>query len=183
MGTIELSILLITLGLFFIPAEIFLPSGGVLTLLAFGCIIGGISIGFSESTAWGVGVLGGAVVLAPTVFLVSLKIFPKTALGRRLLGLDSEMSPEALKSGAPQSQAFAHLVGRVGITETPLYPGGVIQIDHERYDVVTRGQMVEANQAVTVIEISGNRMVVAAVESPPSTPAVPTESTGNPAQL
>ncbi|MCK5943713.1 MAG: hypothetical protein KAI24_17145, partial [Planctomycetes bacterium] len=62
------------------------------------------------------------------------------------------------------------LVGRTGTAATTLRPTGAMTIDDERIDVVTEGDWVDAGQAVRVLYVQGNRVVVAAEEAPPRLP-------------
>ena len=42
-----------------------------------------------------------------------------------------------------------------------LRPSGLATIDDERIDVVTEGEVIQKDQPIKVIEIEGNRIVVA----------------------
>lgn len=53
------------------------------------------------------------------------------------------------------------LMGRRGITETPLRPAGTVTIDGVRYDVVTEHGFVAKGAEVKVIKTDGLRIVVA----------------------
>lgn len=59
-------------------------------------------------------------------------------------------------------------IGREGRVESALRPTGIARIDGRRVDVVTRGELLEPGTRVRVIEVSANRLIVAAVESDPS---------------
>jgi membrane-bound serine protease (ClpP class) len=55
---------------------------------------------------------------------------------------------------------FEHLRGTVGVAMTTLRPAGRVRIGDEFIDVVTEGSYIEEGQAVRVIDVSGNRVVV-----------------------
>jgi membrane-bound serine protease (ClpP class) len=57
------------------------------------------------------------------------------------------------------------MVGKSGTTTTPLVPAGKAQIGNELVDVITDGRMVESSQAIKVVEVVGNRVVVEPVDS------------------
>ena len=63
------------------------------------------------------------------------------------------------------SDENADLVGKEGVAHTTLRPAGTAVVDGVRVDVVTRGEMLEAQTAVKVIEVEGNRVVVTALDS------------------
>jgi membrane-bound serine protease (ClpP class) len=55
------------------------------------------------------------------------------------------------------------LTGRKGQAVTILHPTGKIEVDNRTLDVVTDGEYIEKGQAVEIIEIRGNRIVVKAL--------------------
>ena len=56
--------------------------------------------------------------------------------------------------------------GHTGATVSQLRPSGYARINQRRVDVVTRGELVEANRQVEVIEVEGNRIIVKEIEKP-----------------
>jgi membrane-bound serine protease (ClpP class) len=52
------------------------------------------------------------------------------------------------------------LLGKAGVTYTPLHPAGVAIIEGRKVDVVTPGHFIEQNVPIRVVDISGNRVVV-----------------------
>lgn len=58
--------------------------------------------------------------------------------------------------------AKSHLLHQAGIALTPLRPGGMADIAGERVDVVTSGEPLERGQALKVIAIEGQRILVRA---------------------
>jgi membrane-bound serine protease (ClpP class) len=55
----------------------------------------------------------------------------------------------------------AGLMGVEGEVLAPLRPAGVASLGGRRVDVVSRGEMIESGARVRVIELEGNRVVVA----------------------
>jgi membrane-bound serine protease (ClpP class) len=51
-------------------------------------------------------------------------------------------------------------MGKHGIAASPLRPAGLAQIDGERVDVVSDGELIVAGQLIEVIRVDGNRFVV-----------------------
>jgi membrane-bound ClpP family serine protease len=66
---------------------------------------------------------------------------------------------------------LAGLVGRVGTAATVLRPTGLMELDGDRINVVTEGEFLEAGQAVRVLFVRGNRVVVGADDAPSPAPA------------
>jgi membrane-bound ClpP family serine protease len=86
-----------------------------------------------------------------------MKLFPKTPMGRRLM-LDKDA-----RDWKSTDVAKRDLAGKEGIAHTMLRPVGTAVIAGQRLDVVTRGEIIEANTPVKVIEVEGNRVVVTAL--------------------
>ena len=52
------------------------------------------------------------------------------------------------------------LVGRVGTAKSKMLPSGSISIDGRLFDAVSQGQAIDTGQAVVVVEVRGNRVIV-----------------------
>ena len=57
---------------------------------------------------------------------------------------------------------FEHLLGRRGLTTTPLVPGGKARFDEELVDVVSEGDFIDRNAPIEVVEVQGTKVVVRA---------------------
>ncbi len=66
---------------------------------------------------------------------------------------DGESVPE-IKS------AKQELIGKSGVTITPLRPSGIAEIDGKRVDVMTAGAFIERGKAVVVIKAEGMHILV-----------------------
>jgi membrane-bound serine protease (ClpP class) len=95
-------------------------------------------------------------VLVPLVIVMGFKLFPKSPFGKRMVagGL-------SFASQASLDQRDLALVGQDGTIEADCRPAGMARIDGRRVDVVTRGEWIEAGTRVRVVEVQGNRVVVA----------------------
>jgi membrane-bound serine protease (ClpP class) len=56
------------------------------------------------------------------------------------------------------------LLGRRGVTFTPLGPSGKIRLGERLLDVVADGEFIDRGVDVEVVEVHGNRVVVRRVE-------------------
>jgi len=61
-------------------------------------------------------------------------------------------------------ERITDLVGREGVTVTPLRPAGMAEIDGAKVDVVALGDFIERDVRVRVVDNSGNRVVVRRIE-------------------
>ena len=96
--------------------------------------------------------LGGTVVLAAGV----AKWLPQSRVARPLvLGQNTDAA-----SGFTSSHDRSDLLGKEGIALMNLCPSGRARIDGEDINVITRGEYIEKNTAITITEIHGNRIVV-----------------------
>lgn len=76
-------------------------------------------------------------------------------------------SPEELEH-IDQREAmvnYEHLLGRPGTAVTRLAPSGKAQIGEELVDVITGGEFVDRDSPVVVVEVRGNRVVVASAHA------------------
>jgi membrane-bound serine protease (ClpP class) len=156
------AILLLALGLGLILAEIFVPSFGILSVLATAAIAGAIAMAFQESSTAGVRFLIVTAVLVPAVILVGFRLFPRSPFGKRMVvsGLSFESTPSL-------DRRDLGLTGKEGVVESDCRPAGMARIDGRRVDVVTRGEWIESGARVRVAEVQGNRVVVARIEVRP----------------
>jgi len=150
-------ILLFGLGLALLIAEIFIPSGGILGLLSALSILGAIGKAFLLNANTGIALLAATAVTVPLVMTFGIKMFPYTPMGRRLT-----MRGFSFEDGEGTDRRDHDLTGRRGVVEATLRPAGIARIDGRRVDVVSRGEQLDVGAAVEVVEVSGNRVIVAA---------------------
>ncbi len=55
------------------------------------------------------------------------------------------------------------LIGKHGITQTMLRPAGIVLVEDRKIDAVTNGEFIAPGTAVSVIQMTGNRVVVQAI--------------------
>ena len=77
----------------------------------------------------------------------------------------SRAQPPTDGTAAAADDALGPLQGKRGVTLSPLRPSGFARIEGRKVDVVTRGEMIDEGVEVSVIDVSGNRVVVAQVKS------------------
>jgi len=87
---------------------------------------------------------------------LGLIVLSKTS-GATGLALGTSLSEESGYVNLPSNTA---LVGRVGMVITALRPSGTIVVDGERHDAVSDGDFILEGEAVRVLEVHGNRVVV-----------------------
>ncbi len=157
---IAIALLLVGFGLIF--AEVFIPSGGALSIMAAIFVLGSIVAAFFDGLLVGLIFLTVVILMTPLVIVMVFKVFPYTAIGRRMINRGDSATPTERRAVVHEDKA---LLGQVGVTVTPLHPGGQADIAGEWRDVVTQnGESLDVGHPVQVVDVSGNRIVVRPVQ-------------------
>ncbi len=144
-----------------IIAEVFVPSGGLISLCALGCLVGGIVIFFRHSaTAGWVGIVI-AIVMIPVVLIIAYRIFPKTRFGKTV----TLTPPQRQKGDAiPDTPELKELLGAEGLVLTPLRPVGMCDFSGQRVECVAESGYVDTDKKVKVIHVEGTQLTVRVIE-------------------
>ena len=148
------SILLMLLGCALVVLEVFIPSGGLLSVLSAAAFIGSILIAFQRGPVTGFIFVLSTVVAVPVVLGLAFKYWPKTPIGKAFLGevpREEDVAPEDLRRA---------LLGRVGVTRSKMLPSGAVEVEGQMVDAVSQGQAIEPGHYVVVIEVRANRVIV-----------------------
>jgi len=159
MSPLGWSILLLVLGLVFLVAEFFIPSGGALAVICALSFLAAIVVGFIAGLWTGTIVLLVICLVVPTAAAASVRWWPDTPIGRLVLIQRPRSSDEVL----PETIAYRglkDLVGRRGKSRGLMVPSGSVVIEGKTYDAVSEGTPIEPNQSIIVIGISTQRLVV-----------------------
>lgn len=156
--------LLVGAGLALLLAEVFVIPGfgiaGVLGLLALsaGLVLSLLGPGpTGQFVVLAAARVAGSLLLAIVGGLVLMKYMGKLPFGRRFI-LSDEL--DAAHGYTTEPESDHRWLGRTGTSITPLRPAGLIDIDGERVDVVSDGELIEPSQPVRVVRVDGNRVVV-----------------------
>ncbi len=134
-----------------IIAEVFVPSGGLISLCALACLVGGAVIFFQHSAMAGWIGVGIAFVMIPGVLIFAYRIFPKTRFGKSV----TLMPPKRRQGDAiPDTSELKELLGEVGVVLTPLRPVGMCDFAEQRVECVAEGGYIDKDKKVKVIDLS-----------------------------
>jgi len=149
--------LLLALGVFFAVAEVFIPSGGALTILSILAFLGAIVAAFFVGQTAGIVTLLITVLLTPILLYVLMRVWPHTPIAKRIIlsGPDKPGTAGDLAHREPGS-----LAGQVGVAKTLLRPAGKMTLDGQTIDCVTEGAFVRPGTPVRILEVHGARVVV-----------------------
>jgi len=160
--TVVFAFTMLAVGLALIVAELFIPSGGVISLLSIVCL--GASIYSAHSVWWDEHAnrfwwfIGTIVGLIPATVGATLVILSRTQLGNRVLLEAPKL--EEVTPYSKESEERKQLIGRTGKTLTMMAPGGLVIVDGKRHHAEAEGQMLDADQPIQIIAVKGNRVVV-----------------------
>lgn len=152
--SVQLFVVLLIAGLFLIGAEIFVPGGILGAMGGLALLVAMISafVAFPPATAFIMAL--GVVIALGVAMVVWIKYFPKTNMGKKI------MSNVDLADSKATEEGLDILKGKTGKAATDLRPGGFATIEGKRVDVVTRGEMIDRESLIEIIEVEGNRIVV-----------------------
>jgi len=165
-------LLLLGAGLAMMVLEVFVPSGGVLGLLAVLALAAGVVTAFVEQgVASGMVVLAAAFLAVPVVLAAAFHWFPATPLGRRVL--PPPPRPDEVLPDAGERQRLRGLVGSHGRTLGELVPWGDVQVAGESFEAVSDGGAIAGGVEVDVVGVQGRAVVVRVRTTSASPPPQP----------
>ena len=141
---------LVALGLVLIGCETFVPSAGILGILASISLISGVSLAYYYG-----GIVSGTLFMVLTFVIVAIVIhqmirwWPHTSIGKSIL-IETPPVPDQAK---PE---FHSLIGQVGKSLGTMMPGGYVEVEGKRYDAVA-DVAVNDGQFITVTGLDGHR--------------------------
>ena len=144
-----------------IVAEVFVPSGGLISICAMACLIGGVFIFFQQSMVAGYIGIVVAVLLVPAVVIIAYKIFPKSTFGKSVT-----LVPPIREAGdaIPDTDVLKSLLGQRGVVLTPLRPVGSCEFDKRKVEVVAESGYVDKGSNVEVIRVEGTQLTVRVID-------------------
>ena len=153
------SISLICIGMFVVLLELFVPSAGLLGVLAAVCLVAGIVIGFSTSVMTGVILLIMTMVIVPVMLGFMIKVWPSTPIGRRILIRPAD-SPDDVLPDSQYLNEIHEAVGQLGFAKTKMLPSGTVMVNGIKFDALSDGLPIDEGDAIKVVAVKGNRILV-----------------------
>lgn len=155
------SFILFIVGIALITIELFIPGLGIFGGLGAIALI--LCIVFQAKT-----LLEGLIlfliisVIILVLALIVARSFRKGFLYRSSLVLKNNADKD---EGYVSNDDYSHLVGKQGVSLTPLRPSGMVDVEGERADVVTDGEFIKRGEQIIITKVSGRRILVKKVET------------------
>ncbi|AUX22512.1 membrane protein [Sorangium cellulosum] len=157
-------IALAALGAVLLALEVLvIPGFGVAGIAGAVALIAGLSLSLvgagvtPERAVEAVAQVALSLALALAGALVALRFLPRVPAARRLI-LATSLGPDVAPGGP--ARATGPRVGERGLATTPLRPAGIARLGGARVDVVSEAEYIGPGEAVEVIRVEGNRVVV-----------------------
>ena len=153
-----LATILLLLGLFLLGLEFFIPSFGMILVVAAVALI--VSFWSACKAWWGVNpaffwtYVALLIAGIPGSLLGAVAIMQKTSLGNKLILRPPP--PDETQTSNPLEE----LIGKRGTAQTLLTPGGMVLINSERFHAESLGMLIEPQTPVIVVAARSNRIVV-----------------------
>ena len=169
-----LEILLFVAGMVFVAIELFvLPGFGIfgiggLVMIVVSIVLASQTFVFPTTTEQvrqlprSMFALCGALGGTAFAMFALRAILPNTPFFKRIMlspphredtGLDDQFDPESMVN-------WGYLKGKSGLAVTNLMPAGKARIGGQLLDVISEGRLIEKGKKISVVEVSGNRIVV-----------------------
>jgi membrane-bound ClpP family serine protease len=151
-------ILCMAIGLILLLAEVFIPSGGLIGLLAIGLVLVSLGLAFAQSTMLGLKFLAALGVLLPLTLVLAINLWPRTPMAKWIFLKPPE--PTDVGPEDDDGPRLDHLVGQYGRTLTPLRPSGLVDFEGRRVDGLAEEGMIPAGAIVRAVQVKAGQMVV-----------------------
>ncbi len=154
---------LLTLAALMVALELFVPSGGLISVVAGLSAIAGVVVAFKISIVTGLIALGLVLVLTPTILWMAIKVFPSTPVGRNIIlteGTTEEDMQRRLHERHAETEAISSLIGAQGKALTGLRPGGTIRLDGEDIEAFAETGIIPAGTKVVITSVNGRQIRV-----------------------
>jgi membrane-bound ClpP family serine protease len=158
MSALTLIILLFACGALVLVAELFIPSHGVLTVLGVGLLIAGIVQTFHlfGERAGSLATMACLVGL-PLFALASVKIWPKTWVGRRVAPRNPIVTQ---RDTSVPVEELSRYIGQSGRSITQLRPVGFCEFQGRRVPCIAEFGLIESGVFVEGVRLSGANLAV-----------------------
>ncbi|WP_409297608.1 NfeD family protein [Peribacillus sp. SCS-26] len=148
-------VLLFAAGIILLLLELVLP-GGIAGVLGASAVAGSLYLTTGNFVYTSLS-LAAALIITIVASIIMVKVYGKNMkFFRKIILSDST----ATEKGYISNKSRTELLGKKGITLTPLRPSGIALVEGERIDVVSEGSFIQKDSSVMIIKAEGSRIVV-----------------------
>lgn len=170
------TLICLAVGMIMLIIELFTPGFGISGIVGIICLATSILLQY----AWG-NTRVATYLLAIVLLIILLAVlwfvrsFQRGRLSRSFLvlneSIDSASTPDV-------SAAKSELIGKAGVTLTPLRPSGIAFINGKRLDVMATGTFIDADTPVEIVNAEGMHILVREIDpdAPQQAPDAPEET-------
>ena len=156
----------VTVALLFL--ELFVPSGGLIGMLAGVAAIGSVVAFFKYDDTAGLVATAAYLILTPIAGVFVFKYWLNSPLGKRMIlggneePADPDADPADIAEQARRERLaqLRQLIGARGVTVTPLRPVGTVKINDQRIDAMAETGVIDAGTPVIVTDVYDNQIKV-----------------------
>lgn len=140
---------LLALSLILLAVEVFVPSAGVISVVAVALAVVGLIVLFRSDWRWGVSGLLAVLILGPTVLYFGFQMFPSTSIGRKVLSIEDSGDEDRPPPGEMISEFEAYIDAEAEAA-SDLRPGGFVRIQGKRVPAMSEVSFIRTGQRVRV---------------------------------
>mgnify|MGYP002780587844 CR=1 FL=1 len=160
MDYLTLALVLFSLGIILLLAEVLLPTGGFLVVGSLLFFALGVGIILARGTVTEAVVAVAALAVGfPAAGYVAVAAYKRMSVGGEL---ESSSAPLEI-AGLAELEALKNRTGR---TVSPMRPSGSVEFDGRRIDAMTEGVMLDAGVWVRCVAVKGTTVIVRQMDPP-----------------
>lgn len=159
MAPITIATLLFLVAVVLILLDIIIPSGAMLLVAGIAAGLGSVLFGFRDSFSTGLTFLILFLAAIPILFMAFLHLWPKTGLGKKILG-EIPKAQSYQWSDATRLSDPKQLIGVNGVADSELLPSGTVRIEGHSFEALSDGPPIHRGDTVRVVRIDMGRLVV-----------------------
>jgi membrane-bound ClpP family serine protease len=166
--------LLLGITIFLLSLELFVPSGGLIGVVAGIAALASLICFFRYDSTWGLVATMSYVVIGPIVGVFAFRWWLNSPMARNMIlgGVD----PDLLEGEDDSAMSVEHvrqermaqlrqLIGAQGVAVTPLRPIGTVRINGQRLDAMAESGVIDSGSQLVVTDVYDNQIKVKSINS------------------
>lgn len=156
-----ITLFLFSFGVLLIIMEVFIPDYGVMGVIGIIMLVAGTTI-MNASVSEAIVDITVGLLIGISTFLALFKLGYRLPFTKQFV-LENTLNSERGYNSAAEN--YQYYLNQTGITATPLRPTGKATFENgQTLDVVSDNDIINANESIRVVAISGNKLTVRRTE-------------------